>query len=113
MAMTDTKTQNETEKQITTPKHYFTPHYRAYLNDDKYHVEIELPGVERADIKIKALSDALVLEGRRDEIQYDLHLDFYYEIEAEKIHATYKQGLLKLDAPLYKHTEHAQDIPIQ
>jgi HSP20 family molecular chaperone IbpA len=113
MAMTETKPQVETEKQIPAPKHYFTPHYRVYLNEEKYHVEVELPGVERADIKTKAMSDALVLEGRRDEVQYDLHLDFYYEIEPEKIKATYHQGLLKMDIPLYNRTENAKEIPIQ
>jgi HSP20 family molecular chaperone IbpA len=107
--ITDPKLDQKAEEAI---RFYYTPRYQAWLKEDKYVVEVALPGVHKDQIKIKASKDLLTVQGRREDVQYDLDLEFYQDIESDKIKASYVEGLLKLELPIYNELEHAKDVHI-
>ncbi len=93
--------------------------YRANASvkeDEKsYHVTLELPGVEKKDVSVELVEGTLVVaaERKKDDIkegECEHHDDFLYgkrinrisfpkEVDAEKVEATFKNGLLSITIP--------------
>lgn len=81
---------------------------------DRYTVKAELPGVKQEDIKISLDDNVLTLKGERKS-ETEKKDDYYYrervygefsrsfrlptDVDAEKIEATYQDGVLKVDIP--------------
>jgi len=89
------------------PKYKVTPRYGAWLHDDKFVLEIALPGVAKEAIKIKAMEDYFTLRAERDNIIYTLDLDLNFRIEPTKVANEYTEGLLRVEFERFKPLEKA------
>jgi HSP20 family molecular chaperone IbpA len=91
-------------------KYRVTPRYDAWLQKDKFIVNVALPGVSRDNLKIKALEDYLTLRAERENVEYALDLDLNFKIEPKKVNSKYSEGLLHLEIERYKPLEHAHAL---
>ncbi len=89
------------------PKYKVTPRYGAWLHEDKFVLEIALPGVAKEAIKIKAMEDYFTLRAERDNIVYTLDLDLNFRIEPTKVTNEYIEGLLRVEFERFKPLEKA------
>lgn len=85
------------EESKDKPRYKVTPGYGAWLRDDKFVVEIALPGVAKDAIKIKAMEDYFSLRAERENIVYTLDLDLSFRIEPKKVTSNYTEGLLQVE----------------
>jgi len=95
------------EESKNQPKYKVTPRYGAWLRDDKFVLEIALPGVAKEAIKIKAMEDYFTLRAERDNIVYTLDLDLNFKIEPTKVTNNYTEGLLRVEFDRYNPLERA------
>ena len=88
------------------------------VENDKFVVRADLPGVEPKDVDIKVVGDALTIKGSREEKQETNKADYFRReirygsfersislpegIEAGDLKATYHDGVLELTAPMPK-----------
>jgi len=112
MAIAETKTQ-PIEQKSAEPRYYVVPTYHGWFEEKKFIVEVELPGISKESIKIKALPDYFTLLAQRDQIGYKLNLDLYFNIEPSQIKANYHEGLLRLEFPLVDPIEKALEVKIE
>nr|MDO8115713.1 hypothetical protein [Candidatus Sigynarchaeota archaeon] len=101
------KTKDLENKAKESPKYKIMPRYGAWLQDDKFVVEVALPGVAKDAINIKALEDYFTLRAERDNIVYTLDLDLRFRIEPSKVTSKYTEGLLRVEFDRYNPLEHA------
>ncbi|NHJ04269.1 MAG: Hsp20/alpha crystallin family protein [Candidatus Heimdallarchaeota archaeon] len=70
------------------------------VEDDHYHVSIELPGVKKNDIDLKVIKSGLRLRAKKnDDIEYVSELKFLCDVKPKEVKANYEDGLLTLDLP--------------
>ena len=96
-------------------KYYESPNVCMWPDDtsENYHIEIELPGVERESISLKMHEDSFFIKGETDDTIYIGSYAVCCEIEPEKAKAEYKNGLLKVDVPFKVPEYHSVDIKIE
>ncbi|MFX1392564.1 MAG: Hsp20/alpha crystallin family protein [Promethearchaeota archaeon] len=82
-------------------------------NHNNYHIEIELPGVDKESIKLKMHEDSFFIKAETDDIVYIGSYAVCCEIVPEKAKAEYKNGLLKIDVPFKEPEYHSIDITIE
>lgn len=75
--------------------------------------EVELPGVSKKDIKLETGEEGFCLEARRDDLRFDSCYNFSERTEPKKVHAEFRNGLLKLIAPISKASLHARRITVE
>lgn len=90
------------------------PRFEVTENDDAYGVTVYLPGVSKENLEITAEQDQIRIVGRRGWKQpeawtmlyrestsapYELVLEHENSIDAEKIHAEIRDGVLRLSLP--------------
>lgn len=91
----------------------FSPLVNIQESKDGYHVEAEIPGVDKKDVEVNIKDDYLVIKGEKKSFneekkgQYHRiersHGSFYRtialpsDIDKEKINAELKDGILKID----------------
>jgi HSP20 family protein len=94
------------------------PAVETRVEDDKFIVRTDLPGVNPKDIDIKVVGDVLTIKGSREEKHEQKKADFFRReirygsfersiplpegIKAEDLKATYHDGVLELSAPMPK-----------
>lgn len=94
----------------------WSPHIDMVEYDDRYEVVVELPGVEKENIKVNIRDNLLIISGEKKE-HYEKkdNMNLHYQsisygkfqtevslpsdVEIEKISASYKNGVLKLTLP--------------
>ena len=78
------------------------PNVCAAYDDEKnsYHIEIELPGVNKNKIDLKVLSGGFMLSAPKGDIEYSGDYTFCCPVEYEKTQAKYDNGLLSIDIPM-------------
>lgn len=113
MAQTDVKQTTETPK-TETPQYYYIPEYTTWMEDETtFKVEVELPGVRKENIKIKAIRDSFELTATRGAIGYELDLELGFEVNPAKIQSHYEEGLLTLTMKLEDPMDQAVDVKIE
>lgn len=110
---TKTVTQNESVSTDQTPRYVIIPRYGISYENEKYILRVALPGVTKSDIEMKVLEDFFTLRATRNNIIYRLDLDLNFQVEAEKVKAEYKEGLLRIEFTPYDPMEHAFKVPIE
>ena len=93
------------------------PRVDIHEDGDKYMFEVEIPGVDKADVKLSVKDDTLTIEGdkkyghdvedegcnchRQERVFGKFRRVFTMPtaVEAEKISAAYKNGILSIDLP--------------
>lgn len=99
------------EKEIV----YVSPEIYMYPNEehDTYQIEINLPGVEKEDIKLKMHEDSFFIKGETKTTVYIGSYSVCCPIDAEKAKAVYKNGLLKVEVPFKEPEFHSIDVSIE
>jgi HSP20 family protein len=104
------------------------PAIETRVENDKFVVRADLPGVDPKDVDIKVVGDVLTIKGSREEKQETKKADYFRReirygsfersislpegIEAEDLKATYHDGVLELAAPMPKE-KMPKDVKIQ
>lgn len=93
----------------------FSPSVDISENDKEIKVSAELPGLDEEDIQVSLDRDLLTISGEKKEEKEDKRQNYYRlersygsfrrslrlpaEVEADKIEATFKNGVLKITLP--------------
>ena len=90
--------------QIIDPKWYTDT--VQYNNEKEHIIEIELPGIEKEDVKIKTENSTLKIEFKKKHYNKDEKVEYYKkyqlinsEYDLNNINAELKNGILKLILP--------------
>ncbi len=104
------------------------PAIESYVEDGKFIVRTDLPGIDPKDVDIKVVGGVLTIKGSREEKQETKKADFFRReirygsfersielpegIKAEDLKATYHDGVLELSAPMPKEAT-PKEVKIQ
>jgi len=105
----------EAEKPASEEEFDFVPAVNTRETENAYHLEVDLPGVKKEDIKVDIEEDKLVISGEK-KLKNELKEDHYYKVESyygtfkrsfaipteadvENIHAESKDGVLEVVIP--------------
>ena len=96
----------------------FTPKVDVTESDKEIRVSAELPGIDEKDIDITLTHDSMTIKGEKKEEKEDKGKDYYrmersygsfcrtislpVEIQADKVKANYKKGILTVHIPKSK-----------
>jgi HSP20 family protein len=75
------------------------PDICADHDDEKYHIEIELPGVKKEDIELKMGVTSVCIKAPREDVTYNACYTLAHEIMVDSTTATFENGLLTVNAP--------------
>jgi HSP20 family molecular chaperone IbpA len=88
----------------------------CFSHDDqggRLKIEMELPGVEKKDIKLEMRKDSFCVTATRGEdTEYLGCFMLAHEVVPEKTEAKYESGLLRIFAPI-RDWEHRMNVTIQ
>ena len=106
----------------------WTPKVNVFENDKLYTVTLDIPGVEKKNVNIEVEGSALIVSGKREEVN-EKDMSLYYsqtrygnfsrtfnlpeEINVEKISAKYKNGTLNLTLPKMEKINNSINIPVK
>lgn len=76
-----------------------------HLDERKYKIEVELPGVSKEDIKLETDRTALYITFPRYNVSFTATLNLDHCVVPEKVKASFEEGLLKITAPLAEPLE--------
>jgi HSP20 family protein len=105
----------DTETEKSEEEFDFVPAVNTRETENAYHLEVDLPGVKKEDIKVDIEEDKLVISGEK-KLKNELKEDNYYKVESyygtfkrsfaipkeadvENIHAELKDGVLEVVIP--------------
>jgi HSP20 family molecular chaperone IbpA len=110
MAIVISPDETEIEELKKKPKYNITPRYSAWIIEDKFVVEVGLPGVRHEDVKIKALQDFFALRADRENITYWLDLNLSFKIEPDKVTSKFTEGLLHVEFDRFDPLKHSYSV---
>ena len=90
------------------PRRYFD----YSCKEKTWEIEVQIPGVEKNNIKLKFLKDAYVLEAKRGKAIYKLSEYVPFEFDKDSISANYENGLLEISGKIKDPMAEAVDIKI-
>lgn len=73
-----------------------------YHDDEKYYIEIELPGVAKENIDVEVAEKSICISAPRNDIEFAGCWIFAHEVKPKDAKASFKDGLLKITVPLAK-----------
>lgn len=110
------------------PAQRWNPAVDISESNGDFHVDVEIPGMNKEDIKISLENNVLMLKGeKKQEREFDQdnchRLERSYgsfvrsfelpvPVQADKIKASYKNGVLKIDLPKAEEVK-PKEIPIE
>jgi HSP20 family protein len=74
----------------------------VYCDNERYAIEVELPGVEKKNVEFDMTPSGFCVTGHRDGLEYSGCWTLEKEIVPKKARATFTEGLLKATAPMAK-----------
>lgn len=101
-----------------------------YHEDDKFMVEVDMPGFDKEDIVVEFKGDVLSIDAKMsDEVEDTSNKNYYYRsrssksysrqirfnnVDSEKVDAAYDNGVLKVTLPTKdKETENVNRIDVK
>ncbi len=106
-----------------------TPKVNTYIREDVYHLEVELPGLERKDIDVSIEGNLLTLRGERmmtkemKEREYLLQetrfgsflrrVSLPEGVNPDQVHAFFQNGILSITMPVEKKLPGGRKIEIE
>ncbi|MHA2282260.1 MAG: Hsp20/alpha crystallin family protein [Promethearchaeota archaeon] len=108
----------EIKEEIKEPeenKFLIAPEVCSWADDESetYKIEIQLPGVEKTNIKLKFHEDSYFIKGETEDTIYIGTYAICCPVKPEEAKATYNQGLLKIDVPFKVSEYHSIDVKIE
>ncbi|HKY60852.1 MAG TPA: Hsp20/alpha crystallin family protein [Gemmatimonadota bacterium] len=104
------------------------PALDVYEKDGEMVIRLDLPGMERKDVRVKVLDDILTIEGERklekkiEEEAYLCREAFYgtftrrialpAPVEEYEVKATFQNGILEVHVPVKVETQEPKEIPV-
>ena len=92
----------------------FYPKANVWEDKNSYHIELELPGIDKKDVHLEVKDNLLIVKGeRKHKAEHKEDGYFHYEsnygtferswvidpVDSEKISAEEKNGILRIDLP--------------
>jgi HSP20 family protein len=112
----------------TTEREGWLPTLDVYQKNGEMVIRLDLPGIEKKDVKVKVLDDVLMIEGERklekkiEEQNYLCQEAFYgtftrrialpNPVEEYEVKATFQNGVLEIHVPVKVETETPKEIPV-
>lgn len=106
----------------------WSPAAESYTKDGQHIVRLDLPGVNPKDVEVSVTDNTLLIQGERKASQEKTEKDYHYRetsygrferrltlpkgVDAEKINASYKNGVLEVSIPIPVQLA-GKKIPIQ
>lgn len=101
-----------------------------YEKDGNYHIDMDVPGFDKSEIKIEAKNNYLTITAEKnnevnedDEKKNYIHRERYYgkyqrsfyleDLDQEKVSAEFKNGILKIKVPKKEENEDKKYIEIK
>jgi HSP20 family protein len=81
-------------------------------DEEKYHLEIELPGVKKEDINLEMGDASFCIRATKGDLVYNACYTLAHSIDTGKIKANFENGLLTVLAP-FQHPLHGIKINIE
>jgi len=81
-------------------------------NADKVHVVVELPGVEKSDIKLYGTDDSLTISVDTSQYRYYKEIELPAKIRTSEARSTYKNGVLEVVIPKLEPSGNPKGEPI-
>jgi HSP20 family protein len=91
------------------------PYVCAYSDEnlENLHIEVELPGVEKADVNFRMQDTSFTVDASRGDVRYVGTYAICCPFDPDRAKATFKNGLLTVDVPYVQPAEEeAKQIPI-
>jgi HSP20 family protein len=95
---------------------------------DEFYVRLDLPGVDKKDVKVSIVGDTLVVRGeRREQVeqedvnwhrverfhgQFERSFSLGTAVQSDKVNATYKDGVLEIRVPKAESVK-PREIPVE
>lgn len=111
-----------------TEREGWLPTLDVYKKDGEMVIRLDLPGIEKKDVKVKVLDDVLMIEGERklekkiEELNYLCQEAFYgtftrrialpNPVEEYEVKATFENGVLEIHVPVKVEAETPKEIPV-
>ncbi len=86
------------------------PHTEVTEKDDEIIVIIDIPGVEKSDIKVSLEGQTLIISASSKDRQYYTELSLPAAVDENNIKANYKNGVLTVTL---KKASRGKEIPIE
>jgi HSP20 family protein len=112
----------------STLREGWMPALDVYEKEGEMVIRVDLPGIEKKDVKVKVLDDILTIEGDRklekkiEEENYLCQEAFHgtfmrrialpNPVEEYEIKATFQNGVLEIRVPVKVETEKPKEIPV-
>lgn len=112
----------------TAMREGWTPALDVYEKEGEMVIRLDLPGIEKKDVKVKVLDDILTIEGDRklekkiEEENFLCQEAFYgtftrrialpNPVEEYEVKATFKNGVLEIHVPVKVESEKPKEIPV-
>jgi HSP20 family protein len=113
----------------STLREGWMPALDVYEKEGEMVIRVDLPGIDKKDVKVKVLDDILTIEGDRklekkiEEENYLCQEAFYgtflrrialpNPVEEYEIKATFLNGVLEIRVPVKVETEKPKEIPVR
>ncbi|MCC7565463.1 MAG: Hsp20/alpha crystallin family protein [Methanomicrobiaceae archaeon] len=79
---------------------------------ENLHIEIELPGVEKENIRLRMHEDSFTISAMREDIRYVGSYAVCCPVDYEQARAEFRNGLLIIDVPYKKPQVRGREIPV-
>ncbi len=80
---------------------------------EKYHIEIELPGVKKEDIDLEVGEDSLCIRAPREDAVYSACYSLAHSVDTGDVSARFDNGLLTVKAAFKHPIKVGVKIPVE
>ncbi len=88
------------------------PSICADHDDEKYHIEIELPGVKKEDINLEVNDESFCIKAPKADLVYSACYRLAHAIDTGKVEAKFDNGMLTVTVP-FLHSLKGKKITIE
>ncbi|RLG72955.1 MAG: Hsp20/alpha crystallin family protein [Methanobacteriota archaeon] len=82
--------------------------------EDKLRIILEIPGVEKEDVKVSVSDAELVVRAERGDRRYEKHVPLPGDVDTTKVKAKYNNGILELSLPRVRRAaKERHTVPVE